>query len=155
MPRHGIHDAGHEVVLLFAHGVEIGSATGENLRSGFGTESTADLLLNLGHAQIALRLVVLPGHGGILQEEQGRLLPIAQPLEEIARLAAFDAPALTWLTRRWWWIDLESGIKGRVIAPSDVIDQPLRNPFSGGMVPLLELLAVEQHPDHALGPALS
>jgi hypothetical protein len=82
MPRHGFHDTVHEVVLLLAHGVEIGSATGENLRSGFGTESTADFLLHLGHAQIALRLVVLPGHGGILQEVQGRVLPIPQPLAD-------------------------------------------------------------------------
>jgi YD repeat-containing protein len=60
-------------VALLAHGVEIGTTPCEDVRPCFCPETSADLLLNLRHAKIPFRLIILPWNGLVMEDTKGNL----------------------------------------------------------------------------------
>ena len=57
------------------------------------TERAGDLLLDLYHADVAVRLVVAEGHAEVVQEAERGILAQLQPFDQMARLALFRPAA--------------------------------------------------------------
>jgi hypothetical protein len=66
----------------------------EGVRPRIATERARHLLLDLDHAQIAFRLVVIEGHGDVVEEGEDLLLPQPQAFEQVLRGRLFDASTL-------------------------------------------------------------
>ena len=82
-----------DVGTLLMEGREVGADGREALDPGVGAEGAGDLLLELGHAHIALGLVVIEGHAQVGDEAQHLLALLAQALDEVVGRGLLD-PAL-------------------------------------------------------------
>ena len=91
MRRHALLDRGGEEA---AHPTE-------DLGALPGTKTARDLLLYLGHPQVALPLVVGERRGGILEKTQHVVLVRLETFQQVARFCAFGTPARPgrWLCR--------------------------------------------------------
>jgi len=79
---------------------KVGADDGKGISASFGPETIGDFLLEFGHSQVAFGLVVVEGNAPAGEEAQDLVAVLAQPLNEVAGWALFDAPAAT-RTARW------------------------------------------------------
>jgi hypothetical protein len=77
------------------------SQSAEGIGAGRTAEGAGDLLLDLDRTQIALRLVVVKGHGEVAQEGEDFVLEGSEPVEQIpdGTLLAPTAPSWGWRLR--------------------------------------------------------
>jgi hypothetical protein len=68
---------------LLAQGGEVGADGGGGLRPVLGAEAAGNLLLELGHTDVALGLVVIERDIQVGEEAQNRLAVIAQSPDQI------------------------------------------------------------------------
>lgn len=79
------------------------------------------LLLELGHAQIALRLVVGEGYFEVREKEQDPVLALSETLEARPLFAELGASTLPWRPlRNWRQLDIGLG-KNRPVANGETV----------------------------------
>src|SRR5215217_7262562 len=71
---------------LLSHCREVASDAAEPLRAFLGAEAAGGLLLELDHAQVTLRLVVIEGYREVRQEQKHFFFSSLQSQQQIARL---------------------------------------------------------------------
>ncbi len=86
-------DGSQRIVALVGHGLEIAGDSAVSLGVTEGSEAAGDLLLDLGHADIALGAGV--GERGIAGEAQHLGVVLGQRLVEVLGIGLGDAPALS------------------------------------------------------------
>jgi hypothetical protein len=106
--------------LLAPGGADRANAT-EGVRASIGTERARDLLLDLDHAQITFRLIVVEGHGEVVEEAQRLVLVGPEPVEEVARWAQLAPTSLRLTERRRQRILGEPVAQQRLIAGDEVV----------------------------------
>lgn len=113
----GLKDVG----ALTVEAREVGADGREARDTGVGTEATGDLLLQLGHADIALRLLVVAGHAQIGDETQHVIALLTQALDEVVGRGLRDPPvgARRRLPR---WVVRCGGLEDRVVGPLQALD---------------------------------
>ena len=85
---------------MFLTSGEIASDAAEYFRSFHSPEASGNLLLNFGHANIPLALIISEGHVFSRHEAQRLGFEITQSLQKISGLRLF-LPALFWLGLLW------------------------------------------------------
>jgi len=63
-------------------------------------KTPGDFLFDLEHAQVALSLIIIKGHGEVVHEGEDRLAMRAQPIEQISGRCLLGTPALPGRWRR-------------------------------------------------------
>ena len=86
-----------DVGALLVQGREAGADGGEALDPGVGAEGAGDLLLEFGHAHVALGLIVVERHAQVGDEAQHIVALLAQALDEVVGRGLLDAA----LGARW------------------------------------------------------
>src|SRR5437660_1351296 len=82
--------------VLFAQGGQIAPNTAKSLSAKDGAKTARNLLLELDHAHIPLRLIVVKIHPKIFQEAEEGLLVFAQPIEQVAGRALLGSSPCSW-----------------------------------------------------------
>src|SRR6266699_5076778 len=94
MADQGLFQSSQYSQALLAQRREIASDAAEGHSTRRRAEAARDLLLDLHHADIALREAVVERHGEVVQEQQHRLLVLGQAIEQIASRRLFASPFL-------------------------------------------------------------
>ena len=94
MADQGLFQGSQQSKALLAQGREIASDAAKGHRASLRAETAGDLLLDLHHANIALRKAIVERHGEVVQEQQHRLLVRGQAIQQIARRRLFASPSL-------------------------------------------------------------
>src|SRR6266699_5128162 len=101
MADQGLLQSSQHRQALLTQRREIAADAAEGLSPSRRAETARDLLLDLHHADIALRKAVVKRHGEVVQEQQHGILVLRKAIEQIARRRLF---APTFLARRRWRI---------------------------------------------------
>src|SRR3989442_223242 len=101
MADQSLFQSGEHRQALLAQRREIASDAAKGLSPSRRAETAGDLLLDLHHADIALREAVVKRHGEGVQEGQHRVLVLAEAIEQIAGRRLF---ASAFLASFWWRI---------------------------------------------------
>src|SRR6266699_3536698 len=101
MADQGLFQSSQYSQALLAQRREIASDAAEGHSTSRRAETARDLLLDLHHADIALREAVVERYGEVVQEQQHRLLVLGQAIEQIARRRLFAPTPSAGL---WRWI---------------------------------------------------
>src|SRR5438445_12622716 len=106
MADQGLFQSSQYSKTLLAQGREIAADAAEGHRSRRRAETAGDLLLDLDHADIALRQAIVEGHREVVQEAQHRLQVLGEAIQQIARRRLFAPTSLAALWRRIRWVGL-------------------------------------------------
>lgn len=139
-----------EIVALFVQGREIGTDGAEGFETCRSTEAAGDFLFDFGHAHRLLRNVIGKGDTVIGHETQDIIGMLAQPVDEVERLALFGSTALAGRRRARvvrFPAGEHSGVGGSVVRDALFRQRPAgRSNFVAGL---------DQQVDHAPGPGLA
>src|SRR5258708_24461255 len=86
--------------VLFAQGGHIAPTAAKSLSPSEGAKTVRNLLLELDHAHITLRLIVVKIHPEIFQEAKEGLLVFAQAIEQVAGRTLLASSPCAWGSRR-------------------------------------------------------
>ena len=103
MPRKCLFKRREQVPTLFTQGREVTADATEDGNPLVGAKAARDFLLHLDHAQIPLRLIVVKGHGKVMQEGQNLPFVGRKPIKQIAGWVLFGAASMhlfRWRGRR-------------------------------------------------------
>lgn len=112
-----MEDVGAMLVL----GREVRADGGDTRDAGAGAEGAGDLLPELGHAAIALDLVIVEQGAQIGAAAQHITALLAQTFDEVAGRGLLDA-ALAARWRRAGWIAVCGRFENGVVTPVQVLD---------------------------------
>src|SRR6266566_7381298 len=101
MADQDLFQGGQDSEPLLAQRREIASDAAEGRSESLRAETAGNLLLDLHHADIALREAVVERHGKVVQEQQHRLLVRGQTIQQIAGRRLFASSSLACF---WWRI---------------------------------------------------
>src|SRR5713226_7017562 len=82
--------------VLFAQAGQIAPNAAKSLSPSEGAKTARNLLLELDHAHVPLRLVVVKIHPEILQEAEEGVLVFAQAIEQVAGRTLLGSSPCAW-----------------------------------------------------------
>src|SRR5260221_5239294 len=88
----GLEGVEDRAALLAPGGADRAKAA-EGIGTGVAAEGARDLLLDFDHAQVPLRLIVVEGHGEVLEEQERLMFIHPEPVEQVAGRALLTPPA--------------------------------------------------------------
>jgi hypothetical protein len=94
--------SGKQRNALCAQGGQIATDTAKRVSASHRAETPRNLLLELDHAHITLRLIVVKIHPEIFQEVEEGVLVFAHPIEQVASRALLASSPCAWWGRGSW-----------------------------------------------------
>ncbi len=112
LPDEAGFERSEELDALLVTCGQIAPEPAERLSASRGAERAGDLVLDLEHPQVTLRLVLIEGDGQVVEEGEHLLLAQPQALQEILRRRLLAAPTLCGAAWRWRSRGMPGGQQG-------------------------------------------